>query len=637
MKIIIFIVFLFLVSAIYSQHNDSIYLNQNIDSVVVVAVAISPSKVYFPSLSKETVYNLKTKNYSFNNLSDVLDNNAKVSLKKYGEGQISSISVKGFNASHTDVFWNGVKLNSPSLGQADLSIISLGNNTNLSISEGNNIAGKVSLDNYIDYLKKNKELTFTSSLSSFASFKQSISYEFSKNKNFYSNSNVSFIYNLNKYKYANKSLPNNEEIYLENGEIRTINFEQINALRLDYENSLNTFFKIFYADRNIAPTIYESSSSKNQKDNLYLAKIEWRNINKYKRYKLKLNFSFVKQNLRFKLSKNSTAILNSSNSLQANLLFNKVIINKFKFELLLNNELENGNSNNYSKNIWRNKLLIKPSFSFDLGKKLNIRTSVSEFLVKNEFSKPLASISLKYFERNLPAALLLQFDYSKKIKFPTLNDLYWNPGGNINLKEEYAHSFNLVSVLKRDFKPFKDNNKFVFENKLELFNVFSENYIQWQATNNGYWNPINLGNVFSRGFTNNFSLKYIFKDSVSNISNNFSYNFTRITKTKEIEQLIYVPMNSIYNTTSLNTKWFKFIVEQQYVSQKYTSYDNELFLNSYYLLDLAIYKNFKLKNNNNFSISIEVNNILNKTYFTYINRPLPKRNLYLNFTYVFGL
>lgn len=617
---------------IFSQLKDSISLLLEVDSVYVSASRKTSDNL----ILKEAIFELaENKRMPFNTLEKVLDNKSNISLKKYGEGQISTISVKGFNASQTNVSWNGVNINSPLLGQADVSTVSVGNNTTLSLKEDNsdNIAGEVSLKNNFDYYKK-RQFKLISSVSSFGSFNQGVSYEFSKNKKLYSNSNASFSYNFNHFKYLNKLLRNQQEIFLKNGETMSLHFEQINGFKLKKNNDLRLFAKIFYANRNIAPTIYQFSSTRNQKDNLYLGKLEWRKFDVEKQYNFQLSTSFVHQLQKVKLSKTSTIIEYGSNSWQTNLLFEKKLIQHLDFTINLENILETGFSNNYNKDTWRNKLHLKPSLRYKVLKDFALKASLAEIIVNSNFSQALPSLEIKYFKQNLPAKVLLLFDYSRKVHFPSLNDLYWNPGGNINLQEEYAHNFNFNFIIERDFKPLKKEKKFYFRNKMEVFNILSENYIQWQPSNQGFWEPRNIGKVYSRGFTNDFSLKYTFNNNLT-IQNTLSYNFTRITKLGESAQLVYVPMTSIYNSTKIETQWFEFIINQQYISEKFTNYTNTLSLENYYLLDLTISTEFNLQKAHKLYISFEANNLLNKTYFTYINRALPKRNFALKLKYTF--
>ncbi len=621
MKKIFFITLFFCFTILlFAQENDSIKLNVNIDSVTTYG--------YKKISNNNFIYDIDiNQKFSFHSLDKLLETNATIRLKKYGEGQISTISIKGFNASHTNVLWNGVKVNSPMLGQADLSIISLGNDTELSFSEENNdnIAGSISLINTIDF-EKEKELQIFSSIGSFGSFNLGTSLAFSLKHKFYSNSNISFSYNLNKYKYRNKSLPYTEDIYLENGETQVFNFEQINALRFKKNNSLNIFLKAFFADRNIAPTIYESASSKKQKDNLYIAKIEWKKF--AEKYSIKISNAFIYQKLNYRLSKFSNELISFSNSYQTNIELNTEISKAINFELNINNNIENGNTNNYSKSIWRNNLLLKANLNYKITKNIQAKTSFTEiFIDTKKFSQLLPNIELTFAKYNLPANFSFLVSYARKVKFPSLNDLYWNPGGNIDLKEEYSHNYNVNISLKRKFQ------KIEFSNHFEWFNILSENYILWQPSENTYWTPINIGAVFSRGFTNNLDFNYLAHKNFS-LQNNFSFNYTKTSKLKEQEQLIYVPIASIYNSTKINSKWLNLYINQHYISKNYTSYDNLLYLNAYYLLDLIVAKEITFKNKNKLIISFEANNVLNTSYFTYINRALPKRNYFFKFKYL---
>src|SRR5687767_7836804 len=43
-------------------------------------------------------------------------------FKTYGNGQLSTIAFRGTSASHTAVLWNGMNINSPTLGQTDFSL-----------------------------------------------------------------------------------------------------------------------------------------------------------------------------------------------------------------------------------------------------------------------------------------------------------------------------------------------------------------------------------------------------------------------------------------------------------------------------------------------------------------------------------
>src|SRR5690606_37263298 len=54
------------------------------------------------------------KEFSGRSLADLLQQHTGLYLRQYGEGMVSSLTMRGTSAGHTAVFWNGLPLNSPS-------------------------------------------------------------------------------------------------------------------------------------------------------------------------------------------------------------------------------------------------------------------------------------------------------------------------------------------------------------------------------------------------------------------------------------------------------------------------------------------------------------------------------------------
>jgi len=65
-------------------------------------------------------------NYSNRAIADILSENTGIFIKSYGMGGTATPSFRGTDASHTLVDWNGININSPMLGQTDLSLIPVG-------------------------------------------------------------------------------------------------------------------------------------------------------------------------------------------------------------------------------------------------------------------------------------------------------------------------------------------------------------------------------------------------------------------------------------------------------------------------------------------------------------------------------
>ncbi len=59
-------------------------------------------------------------------LSDALGEFSSIYVKSYGSGGLATLAISGTLAEQTEIEWNGMRLNSPSLGQQDLSLFFIG-------------------------------------------------------------------------------------------------------------------------------------------------------------------------------------------------------------------------------------------------------------------------------------------------------------------------------------------------------------------------------------------------------------------------------------------------------------------------------------------------------------------------------
>ena len=56
-------------------------------------------------------------------MADVLTQNANLFIKSYGRATLATAEFRGTSPSHTQVTWNGMRINSPMLGTVDFSMI----------------------------------------------------------------------------------------------------------------------------------------------------------------------------------------------------------------------------------------------------------------------------------------------------------------------------------------------------------------------------------------------------------------------------------------------------------------------------------------------------------------------------------
>ncbi|MCI1188199.1 TonB-dependent receptor [Hymenobacter sp. DH14] len=74
--------------------------------------------------------------YRGSNLAEVLQARTPLALKYYGPGQLATIALRGTSAQHTAVLWNGLNIMLPTLGQTDFALLPVGASTRVSIQPG---------------------------------------------------------------------------------------------------------------------------------------------------------------------------------------------------------------------------------------------------------------------------------------------------------------------------------------------------------------------------------------------------------------------------------------------------------------------------------------------------------------------
>ena len=113
-----------------------------------------------------------------------------VYFKNYGNGQLSTVAFRGTSASHTAVLWNGILVNSPTLGQTDFSLwpsflldtVALQFGSSGSLYGSGAIGGTVFLESRKPDISDDFELTLLSQSGSFGRFMNGLSASFKQGK-----------------------------------------------------------------------------------------------------------------------------------------------------------------------------------------------------------------------------------------------------------------------------------------------------------------------------------------------------------------------------------------------------------------------------------------------------------------------
>lgn len=167
------------------------------------------------------------------NLGDLLKYMSPNFIKMNGPGGISTISMKGGSASQTQIFWEGIAINSPTLGQTDLSLLPVEFFRNISIYQTGTssqlglggIAGSVSIKSMGQY-SYGGNVHFEKEIGGFGMNNTSGSFTMAYNSRCFSETVILKKYGLNNFTFRNYSRPNNPVTERNNSEFSQLGFQE---------------------------------------------------------------------------------------------------------------------------------------------------------------------------------------------------------------------------------------------------------------------------------------------------------------------------------------------------------------------------------------------------------------------------
>ena len=234
--------------------------------------------------------------------------------------------------------------------------------------------------------------------------------------------------------------------------------------------------------------------------------------------------------------------------------------------------------------------------------------------------------------------LIVSGSAARNYRYPTLNDLYYVPGGNPDLLPEEGETFDLgveSSVERRGFK---------VGGKVTVYTSHINNWILWTPTVKGFWTPQNLQYVVSRGVEARANAEVQLSkdwkvDGRAIVGYTSSVNATEGSATYG-NQLPYIPRWSA--TSALGIYWKRWSVNYkwQLYSDRYTNYSGTHFsgdvVEGYSLSNISLGHCFKVKNKVDFKVIFDINNLFNREYQSILSRPMPPRNYGLRIECRFG-
>lgn len=545
------------------------------------------------------------------NLSEALRFQTPIYIKENGRGSVSSPSFRGTTAQQTSFLWNGIPVNSTFLGQGDINNLSFLNYDNIEVKAGGGsviygsaaIGGTIHLNNQISF-DKGFQGRFFAEYGSFETLNSSFKTSYS-NENFAAVFSAGISQSENDYEVPEKNYINR------NGQYNNQTFNLSTAYKFDKDNQIFWHTQHFFGEQHYPVFEVQQTKTKYLSDT-FRSLMTWKNSGK--KHRNQLSAAYLQEAFSYfpNISKPRESGGNGKNLFFKN-DFEYLLNEKFTVNLLAqatNERAEGYKSGIQNPERWAGSAAALLKFS---SKKLFLEAGLKKELVEKTEAPFLYSAGGNF---KIVPSFNIKFKASKNFRYPSFNDLYWQPGGNPELLPETSYQAELTPEFSWKF----------FKISVTPYYNKIEHMIRWLPASGGIWKPVNTDEVRSYGLEAVLGFNKSF--SKHQILGNIGYAYTKSENAETGFQLSYVPLHKAFGMLQYRFQPFEIFVQGMFNGQTFTTTDESIAdaLQPYFVLNTGIsatlFRNYK--------IGFKVNNLSNTVYETMSYYPLPKRNYSLN-------
>lgn len=603
------------------------------DTIPIPEILIQTTRENFFSTSNYNynVDDLQLKHNGINSIGEVLSKFTPAQINTYGLGGISTISLRGTADDQTAVFWNGIKINSLTLGSTDISLIpinaaqqiSIITNASSAVLGNGNFGGAVLLSNKPTFSKQ-INISLRQDIAAFKNYKTSFALNGGNKKiqfstsSFYQNSKNNFPF-FDKYKFGNPLVINNHN--------ETTQWATINELNIKLKSDQQLDFGNFIIDKHHnLPAMMGAyqNSDKFQHD------FSVKSFAKYQKYFTKSQFYFrtghVYDYMLYNDSLNKIYSPYYSHQFQNSANYRYYFNNSISLDAGVDYMMDYAKVEQYSIVKFRHRGAFFSGIKY-VFKGMAVNAVVRQEITKGKYIRPQFGITIAYKDKK--EIFNTSFSYADKYRLPDFNDLYWQPGGNINLLPENGFTVEYNFVLH----PLKTTAFYQPIFASTVYYSLIKNNIIWTPIASGLYSPLNIQK------TKHFGVELKMDNSIQwnttnlfKVSINYNFNHSLIVKNASNSNLNghfirYKPQHTVKSYFVFEDKNFNIGLNYLFVSSRFTDDENikAFQLKPYSILDLFIaYKGcFKTLNA---EISFKVNNVTNTQYESLRSYAQPLRN-----------
>ena len=605
-------------------------------------------------------------------MADALTFNTPVFVKQYGRATLSTVSFRGTGPSHTQVTWNGMRINNPMLGMTDFSMIpsyfiddaSLLHGTSSVSETGGGLGGLVKLST-APAAADGFGLQYIQGIGMFRTFDEFLRLTWGDER-WQVSTRAVYQSSANDYKYRNRD--KKENIYDDEMNIvgsyypternKSGAFDDVHVLQEVYYDTrrgdrfgLNAWYINSNRELPLLTTDYadDKQFENRQREHTLRSVLSWDHYRSDWKVAAKAGYIHTWMAYDYRKDPGSgimNSITRSRNKVDtfygqadgeytpngnwfftAGVSAHQHLVESIDKDIIL----QQGGKDI----VGYDKGRIELSASVSAKWRPTERLGLSAVLREEMYGTKWATVPAFFADCQLSKRgnIVAKASVSRNHRFPTLNDLYFLPGGNPDLRSESGFSYEAGL----SFAVGKEN-VYSLSGSASWYDQHIDDWILWLSTPKGFFSPRNIKQVHAYGVEMQASLAVIpARDWKLTMNGTFSWS-PSINEGELIspadqsvgKQLPYEPEFSATVTGRLTWRSWGLLYQFCYYSERYTMSSNDITLSGrltpYLMNNLSLDKAFALKWAD-LTLKGTVNNLFNEEYLSVTARPMPRMNV----------
>lgn len=579
-------------------------------------------------------------------LASFLSIHTPVFVKESGNGMLSTVSLRGTSSSHTVVDWDGLPINSLTMGQVDFSEIPLFFFDGITVVSGGEsslygsgaIGGSISLRNYLpfsDTLSGQVQQTVGSYGSSFTGGKLNACSKrwMSSSSAFYGKSDNDFHFQIHDFDGTHSVLQRNAA-YHNYGMFENLGY------KIDNRQQLNLKLWHTYYYRDIQPSIQNNADTSKYEDISDRTTRFTLDYDRKGQYSLNSTVAYINDHQEYQRNVIATQDFILASWLKRDFYW-RSLLNPMAITAGFHEQYIRPDVYSYRSGVdeWRSDFYVNSRTNIKKG--LTLLCGLRQQLVTGEHIPFVYSVGASYTfygEKHNYDNVKFHANISRNYKVPTLNDRYWGDLDNTYLKPEDGLNCEAGLNINFGLDP-KDTlcvvgtveprlYKFLFA--ATIFHNDVSNWILWMPRGN-VWKPINVDEVLAKGVELSVGQQFRPKHWYLFQTVSYTYSHTEVLKgfaemrPFQGRQIALIPEHTFSLSLIGQYKGWGLVYGCSYSGERSTSdvYD---VMPSYVVMNVSASYEFRLLRRGSLNLSFSVNNLCDTDYQTVPYKAMPGRN-----------